>query len=330
MIKRLLKSLLPLYCVFLASYSFGQDPEFSQYYANPLYLNPAYAGSNICPRLIMNYRNQWPAISGTYVTYNASYDQHFDGISGGLGLLVYNDKAGEGTLNTTQISLIYSYKFDVSRKFSIRTGLQASYFQRRIDWDKLTFGDMIDRKLGFINQTQEVRPSSQTISTPDFSAGIVGYSQDFWAGFAAHHITQPNEGFLSYARLPMKITGHIGGFIPLNGRIGKRRRKLEDPTISPNILFNKQQDFTQLNYGFYFNKYPFVTGIWYRQSFENSDALIVLVGFQQSAFKFGYSYDVTVSKLSSSTAGAHELSFTLNFPCRPKRKRLRAIQCPSF
>jgi len=64
---------------------FAQDPIFSQFYANPLYLNPAMAGSSVCPRLIFNYRNQWPAISGTYITYNASYDQYVDNISGVSG-----------------------------------------------------------------------------------------------------------------------------------------------------------------------------------------------------------------------------------------------------
>ena len=55
----------------------AQDPEFTQFYANPLYLNPAFAGTARCPRVNLNYRNQWPGISGTYVTYSASYDQHF-------------------------------------------------------------------------------------------------------------------------------------------------------------------------------------------------------------------------------------------------------------
>ncbi|MFT4523977.1 MAG: hypothetical protein ACI85F_000118, partial [Bacteroidia bacterium] len=52
--------------------SLAQDPQFTQFYANPLYLNPAFAGSKRCPRVVMNYRNQWPAISGTFVTYSAS------------------------------------------------------------------------------------------------------------------------------------------------------------------------------------------------------------------------------------------------------------------
>ncbi|MFN5148175.1 MAG: type IX secretion system membrane protein PorP/SprF, partial [Flavobacteriia bacterium] len=64
----------------------AQDPTFTQFYANPLYLNPALAGSYGCSRFALNYRNEWPALSGNYVTYSASYDQYFKNISGGFGL----------------------------------------------------------------------------------------------------------------------------------------------------------------------------------------------------------------------------------------------------
>lgn len=307
---------------------YPQDPHFSQYYANPLYLNPAFAGTSVCPRLIMNYRNQWPSISGNYVTYSASYDQHVENLSGGIGLLFNSDKAGEGTLTTTMVSGIYSYRLQVNRFFSIKAGFQATYFQKSIDWEKLTFGDQIDPRYGFVYFTQETKPGELTKGTADFSAGLLGYGESVYGGVAVHHLTQPNEGFFSTSKLPMRITAHMGGIIDLERH--RRRRKIEDPTLSPNILFMKQQDFEQLNYGLYFNKYPLVGGVWFRQGFENPDAFIALLGFQTSVVKIGYSYDVTVSKLSSATGGSHEISFALQFDCRPKKKRIRAINCPSF
>lgn len=110
----------------------AQDPQFSQFYANPLYLNPAFAGTARCPRLAMNYRNQWPGIPGNFVTYSASYDQHVDNMNGGLGVLVMNDRAGAGALTTTGASGIYSYQFSVNRFFSIRAGVQAGYYQKKL------------------------------------------------------------------------------------------------------------------------------------------------------------------------------------------------------
>ena len=66
----------------LGQFAWAQDPEFTQFYANQLYLNPAFAGSARCPRLSLNWRDQWPAISGNFVTYSAAYDQHVEGVGG--------------------------------------------------------------------------------------------------------------------------------------------------------------------------------------------------------------------------------------------------------
>ncbi len=150
---------------------YSQDPEFTQFYANPLYLNPAFSGSVRCPRIALNYRNQWPSLSANYVTTSFSYDQQIEGIYGGLGLLVTNDKAGEATLRTSTINLIYSYQLKVNRKFSVRFGLQAGYFQRSLDWNKLSFGDMLDPRRGFVYQTNDV-PRGGKIGNVDFAAGI--------------------------------------------------------------------------------------------------------------------------------------------------------------
>ena len=317
-----LKRLLMVFLMFKALSAVGQDPEFTQFYANPLYLNPAFAGSTRCPRVNINYRNQWPALTGTFVTYSSSYDQHFEGIGGGLGLLVLNDKAGEGTLSTTNMSLMYAYQLNITREFSIRTGFQGTFVQKKLDWDKLTFPDMIDPRYGFIYPTEEIRPETTT-SFWDFSAGILAYSSKVFGGVAVNHLTEPEESFIrpsDGSKLPMKITAHAGAMLQLPGN------RDDETYISPNVLYQKQRDFQQLNIGVYVAKPPLVGGLWYR----NKDSFIALVGLQQGIMKFGYSYDLTVSKLANASAGSHELSFSLQFPCHPKKKRFRAVKCPAF
>ncbi|CAN5520133.1 type IX secretion system membrane protein PorP/SprF [soil metagenome] len=336
MLKRL------LLCVFvgLSLVVDAQDPQFTQFYANPLYLNPAFAGSARCPRFNINYRNQWPALKQTYITSSASYDQHFDVMNGGIGLLVLNDKAGEGTIATTNISGMYAYQLNVNRKLSMRFGLQATYVQKTLDWDKLTFGDMIDPRYGFVYQTQETRPK-ESKSYTDFSFGALAYTSSVYGGFAIHHLTEPDEAFLvkGTSKLPRKYTAHIGALIPIGGGYGggyKGRINRDEGTfISPNLLYQQQAAFNQLNFGIYILHSPIVGGLWYRGNFGKnpsiaSDAFIALIGIQKGVFKFGYSYDVTVSKLSNSTGGSHEISLGLQFACHPKKKRFRAISCPSF
>ena len=317
MAKKIIILLTSLFVIGFGYDMSAQDPQFTQFYANPLYLNPAFAGTARCPRICMNYRNQWPNISGTYVTYSASYDQHIDAISGGIGLIVTQDDQARGTLKTTSASLIYSYHLAVNREFSLKFGLQAGYFQKALDRSKLNFGDMIDARRGFVWNTNEAIPA-QNKSALDFSAGILGYSKKYFFGFAANHITQPDEGLIGNSKLPIKFTGHAGAMIPLG--------KGNSTYISPNVLFQQQQNFSQLNLGVYFVKDQFVGGLWYR----NQDAFIVLVGIQTDHLKIGYSYDVTISRLATNTAGSHEVSLQIQFECKPKKKKYRTISCPSF
>ena len=70
--KNITKILIALSALlFVPATASAQDPAFSQFYSNPLYLNPAFAGTNICPRVSLNYRDQWPGIGRTYVTTSA-------------------------------------------------------------------------------------------------------------------------------------------------------------------------------------------------------------------------------------------------------------------
>jgi type IX secretion system PorP/SprF family membrane protein len=311
----------------------SQDPQFSQFYANPLYLNPAFTGSNICPRMVLNYRNQWPSIPGTFVTYNASYDQYFDAISGGLGLMVTADNQGQGIISTTTLNALYAYSTDLTSNLSLKAGFEASYFWEKLDFNKLTFGDQIDPRYGFVYNTNEKPPDNNLKNSIDFSAGLLLYSEKFFCGFAANHVTQPNIGFYSQSPLPIKYTFHIGGVFPLEGGGNGLARNENGPTISPNLLYQRQQDFQQVNVGLYVNKFPFVGGLWYRQSVGEKaypDAAIILLGLETGMMRFGYSYDITISKLTLASGGAHEISFALRFGCPPQKKKIRVINCPTF
>jgi len=312
-----------LFAVLLgASDLFGQDPQFTQFYANPVYLNPAFAGSARCPRAVLAYRNQWPSLPGSFVTYSASYDQHVDAVSGGIGFIAMRDEAGRGVLSTTSVSGIYSYQRPISRKFSMKFGLQATYSQKSLDWSKLTFGDQIDARRGFIFQTRETERGGST-GFFDASAGFLGFTDTFYIGAAAHHINEPNESLiLGVSRLPVKLTGHLGAVLPIDGK----SKALSETSISPNILYMRQGDFEQVNIGLYLNKGPLVVGTWYR--FE--DAFIALVGVNTDVIRIGYSYDLTTSQLTTETGGSHEVTLTYQMDCRERRSRFRTISCPSF
>ena len=126
----------------------------------------------------------------------------------------------------------------------------------------------------------------------------------------------------------MKYTAHIGALIPI-----EKKNRDSDAKISPNLLYRKQGEFQQLNIGTYISKGPLVAGIWFRGGLlgkSYSDAMIATLGIQTDVVRFGYSYDVTISKLTPATGGSHEVSLGIYFECRQKKKRLRTIACPSF
>jgi type IX secretion system PorP/SprF family membrane protein len=302
----------------------AQDPTFTQFYSNPVYLNPALAGSSGCPRVALNYRNEWPQLTGNYVTYAAAYDSYFKNISGGVGLIALHDVQGQGTIQTSMIGASYSNYLKVNRKFRLMFGAQAAYYQKYLDWSKLTFGDMIDPRRGFIYQTGDVPRGNGRRGFFDVSAGIVGFSKNFYFGAAFHHLNRPDESMiLGQSKLPIKITGHLGA----NIKLGQRGRYSSTTFLSPNIIYQNQNGFQQLNIGAYLKYESFTIGAWYR----NKDAFIMTVGINTDKYRIGYSYDLTVSKLGNGVSGgSHEVSLGINLKCKKPARDFRRISCPSF
>ncbi len=314
--------LLGIFGFFVSLNAIAQDPENTQFYANPLYLNPALAGNKVCPRVNLTYRMQWPGIYGTYSTVNASVDRLAYKVKGGIGLTIMNDRAAGGTLNTTGVGLIYAPKIIINRTTFISAAIQAGYWQKSLNWNKLTFGDQIDQQRGFVNETNET-PGKQSVGNFDLASGFLISSKYLFAGAAVHHILEPNESFLGgVSKLPRKYTVHAGANIPLN----KASRYEDETVISPNILYQQQGDFNQLNLGLYVRRGTIVGGLWYR----NDDSFIVLLGVEVNQLRLGYSYDVTVSKLTNASAGSHEITMGYSFACKKPKVKYRLDNCPSY
>jgi len=323
-----------------------QDPQFSQFYANPLYLHPALAGGALAPRLTVNYRNQWPALSANFVTTSFGIDNYFSGINSGVGLYVLMDSQGLGNLKSTEIGGQYSYQLQLNDATSLRFGLQAAFATRTIDYFGLTFGDQYSNTGFNGNPTQEplVQNGIPQVSYADFSTGTMLYSDWYWAGIAVHHLNRPNQSFggLESAPLPMKISFQGGLRIPFAGYTFLGNEIDREKTISPAILYKKQGMFDQLDAGLYVTYAPLVLGAWYRgipvkkyaENINNHESLIFLAGYRQDKFSIGYSYDATISTLGVGSGGAHEISLSYIFePLEGKKRsnrRSRELSCPKF
>ena len=325
-------------CSLFSLIVFAQDMQYSQFYAAPLYLNPALAGANSCSRLSTNYRNQWREIPGGFNSYIVSYDHCIPTKNFGFGFMLNHDRAGTGQLGSTTASLIYAYQLNLTRKLTISTGFQGTYNSRSLNFYDLTFVDQL------------VTGSNTTIETPlyekvryfDMSAGMLAYTRRLWIGFSAHHLNMPNEAIIhESSQLPIKYSVHAGWQFPM-GTSDKAWKDIKKRNITPAVNYRHQGDYDQLDLGFYWNYSPLVIGAWYRGipvktldgTPSNNDAVVFVAGIDYERFTFGYSYDITVSRLASSTGGSHEISLSYQFcdasKFKKKRKVQRFIPCAKF
>lgn len=334
----------------------AQDAQFSQFYAAPLYQNPAFAGSAYAPRLIANYRNQWPSINANFVTSAFSVDHYIDKLNSGIGVMVVSDSQGPGRLKSNEFSGIYSYQIQLGEENFLRLGAQATYSNKSLDYLGLTFGDQ------YTNRGYTGNPSSDPIVgdvTPikfiDFSAGALFYNSKTWLGVSMHHINRPTYTFSNVGTnspiagcptgdcLPRKLSVSGGLKIPLANPYSGAANADKEFSLSPAFLYKRQGKFDQLDLGFYGTYSSLTAGLWYRGipikkqniTRTNHDAIVFLLGYRQESFSIGYSYDITISSLGFATGGSHEISIA--YQLEPferdsprKRRNKKELSCPKF
>jgi type IX secretion system PorP/SprF family membrane protein len=332
--------------------SAAQDPQFSQFYAAPLYQNPAFAGSAFAPRLVVNYRNQWPSINANYNTMAFSLDHYLSKFNSGIGIMFLKDSQGSGVLKSTDVSALYSYQVRLGEESSLRLGVQGTYATRSLNFNDLTFGDQYDNNGLTSKPTDD--PIVANLIGPDnfydFSAGALFYNSRMWLGTSVHHLGKPEIKLSNIAtgsttnNLPMKINISGGFNIPLGNPYSNAANADKEFSFSPTFLYKRQGAFDQLDLGFYLNYTPITVGLWYRGipikkrniSATNHDALVFLAGLRLDNFSFGYSYDLTISSLGLSTGGSHEVSISYqldpfdNDSPRNRRRRYKTLSCPKF
>jgi type IX secretion system PorP/SprF family membrane protein len=334
------KNIYILIFIILASLkSVAQDPHFTQFYAAPLYLSPSLAGTTAGGRVIMNFRDQWPAIPGAFVTYSIGIDHYLPSFNSGIGFFIMRDQAGSGKLASTNVAFQYTYNILLFKKWSIRPGIQFYHSQRSIQFSELIFNDQITHS--GTNSTSIEIPSNTNVGYFDFAFSMAAYSLKQWFGFTIDHIARPNQSLTNtISHIPVRFIMFGGYKFIISGRIGGYTEE------SFNLAWNyrAQGKFDQFDIGGYWTKYQFVVGLWYRglpglkayqPGYMNDDMLAVLAGYEFKAMglKLAYSYDFTVSKLVAKTAGAHEISLQYLFNQNQKikkRHRTVVVPCPKF
>ncbi|MCR6640193.1 MAG: type IX secretion system membrane protein PorP/SprF [Sporocytophaga sp.] len=317
----------------------GQDIQFSQFYGAPLYVNPAFAGSTHKTRLVLHQRIQWPKLDGKYITSLFSADTYFSKYRSGLGLQVYKDWQGSNTINSTDVSLSYSYEIFLTSKIVIRPGLQLGYISRTLDYSDLAFSYQYDNDGNIAPGFDNGKVKKQFM---DLSTGAVIYTENLWVGFAANHINTPNQSFVNgKAPLPAKYSFTAG--YQINFSRGPDKSTLQEEkqiSLIPTVHYKFQGKSDQTDLGVYGVYDQLIAGFWYRgipglkrykKGVQNNESIVGLVGWKYNNLAITYSYDFIVSRLvPARSGGAHEINLTYIFNKRKKIKPMRRMPCPHF
>ncbi len=306
----------------------AQDVSFSQFYSNPQYLNPAMTGSTACPHMVINYRNQFPSLPAAYVSTAAGFDFWLPKIYSGFGAQLLREKEGNGAVSKMQFALDYAVTIPVSKTNYLRFGIEPKIMQQSFDFSTMVFPSQINPLTGEMSSSTEMLPQMSRFYY-DFASGVAFLSPKFYFGVAVHNMLQTKEikqiNPLDF--LHRKYTLHMGSKVTF----GKKMRTKSQKILSPNFILQIQENSKQLNYGVYFANNLYVGGLWFRQNLNfQYDSFIFLFGIVFSRYKFAYSFDLPISKMGLQTAGSHELSLTIQFPCIQKNKQWKAISCPEF
>ncbi len=328
-------------CVALVSVSTAQDPNFSQFFASPLTLNPALTGKfDGVYRVAGNFRNQWPTINNAFVTRTASVDfgimknRLSDIDQMGIGILGVTDRAGDGVLvtNYAGLSLAYHKGLDEDGFHQIGAGFQGTFVNKRLDVSKVDFEDELT-PLGFTGITSEIFDSKQiSVSYFDLNAGVFyngstdGYN-NFYLGASMYHINRPKESFQGgQYLLSARTTIQAGGKIPIGGY----KHFLH---VAANHSFQANANNTVVGGAFSYNlnndednPTNIYAGAWYRFN----DAAIPYIGIEINGLRIGASYDANTSSLkpASNTRGGMEVS--LIYIKRPTDPNAKKLNCPRF
>ena len=316
----------------------AQDPHFSQFFASPLTLNPAFTGKfDGTLRVAGNYRNQWPAFSNVYTTSTLSVDFDIlkdklpDYDTWGVGILALKDQAGGNILTNTYLGLSTSYHkaLDEDGFQQIGIGFQGTYGQKRLDNSKLFFEDQLT-PFGFTGVTSDIFTSDNlNINYLDVNAGLIYTAStternNFYIGASMYHINRPKESFKGGNwNISPRTTLNAGGYFPVSDIL----------TLHTSGIYQVQNKATETVVGGALaaaldeeseNPSNIYGGLWYRFN----DAIIPYLGLEFGGFRIGATYDINVSSLKAGSQSRGGMEISVIYIKRPAG--YKGIPCPKF
>lgn len=298
------------------------DPHFSQYYAYPLWLNPALTGVlDGDYRVSGNYRNQWTNYGKAFSTSGVSFDAATDK-NIGVGVNILNMSAGDAGYNYLNAMASISYsgvKFGATGTTRLVFGVQAGIINRKVDPSKFQTGSQWNPVIGFDPSIFNGESLNKTNSTAfDAAAGALffdgnpNHRLNPFVGISAGHLTRPEDPFIAddNRKYPIRYLTHAGTKI----------RMTDELSLTPHGLYMRQGNAEEKVLGVYGQyavnpEFDLLAGATYR--FD--DSMIPFAGFHYKNFVLGLSYDANVSNLQRLVNGSNSFEISLSFISRKRR-----------
>lgn len=291
------------------------DPHFSQYYAYPLWLNPALTGvMNGDLRVAGNYKNQWANVGNGYKTGAVSVDMRpTDKV--GLGLTILNQAAGDAGFNYFSAYGSFGYAIAVSNDGNqkVSFGIQAGVINRSFDMNKLQFGSQYNPVTGYDGTAPSFEALSGNSTTVfDANAGVFYYDGDpnknlnLFGGFSVSHLSRPKDPFSTSGdgKLPIRFAVHGG----------VRVKATDNIDLIPNAIFIQQLKAQVKGIGAYSEfKLQHDNGLIAGAMYRINDAAVVDFGYHFSNTIIGVSYDFNTSTFNRATSGAGGLELSVSY-----------------
>ncbi len=327
----------------------AQDIHFSQFNQSPLTVNPSLAGTTAWIRAAMQYRTQWSAVTIPYKTIGASFDvkskkrwikvahatekYRQSGENGfGWGVNVYNDRAGDGKMNTLQANGSLAYQIYLGEKSMLALGMQGGILQRSINFNDLYWGSQYDSQMssGYnpaLPPDKAIAGGDNNFISPDISTGLIytykkserymrGNDQlDFTLGAALFHVNQPKYSYLGtgeklYQRMVIHGQSMIGiansSIALAPGFVIQRQGPNQEIFLGAMVRYMLKED---SKYTGFVKGSSVSAGGYYR----NRDAFVAMALFEFSSYGLGLSYDFNVSGLKTASTGRGGLEITIRF-----------------
>lgn len=248
-------------------------------------------------------------------------------------------------------------------------GVRFGVNTQSIDWSQLTFGDQLDPVLGKVSSTSATPPAQENLVHADFDYGTMlrfkhpmplkgkNVPLVHEGGLAVAHLTEPNNSILGIEQtLPRRWSLHYTLYFPV-----MYSNKEPSLYLSPRVLFEQQGQLKTLNVGISAYEQNVFGGVYFRNrsflvNLQHSDAVIARLGFKGKAeklnqlvpgskllgrpnggnkrevhYQFSYSYDLTVSRLATNSAGTHEIHLSVRISdTKAHRERKKQNKCYDF